>query len=75
MPDGKLLWSLFIPGFDAAWAFYTAQHPDIAEAGGYIRVGAAEGYTVHEMMSFDDASGVGPEESIGYAAAVAALAK
>jgi hypothetical protein len=30
-----------------------------------IRIGAAEGYMVDEMMSFDDASGVAPEESIG----------
>ena len=41
MPSGDLFWSVFIPGFEAAYTFYRAQKADVAEAGGYIRVGNA----------------------------------
>jgi hypothetical protein len=56
MPSGDLFWSVFIPGFEAAWAFYTAQHPDVAEAGGYIRVGDAADATDNQRMAFRDAA-------------------
>jgi hypothetical protein len=59
MPAGNLFWSVFIPGFDAAWAFFSSQLPDVREAGGYIRVGGADGAIVDELMSFDDAAALG----------------
>jgi hypothetical protein len=73
IPEGRLLWSLFIPGFEAAWAFYTSKHPEVAEVGGYMRIGAADDASDGELMIFEDAGGMGPQPFLGYGAAVERL--
>jgi hypothetical protein len=67
------LWSVFIPGFEAAWAFFGYRLPDLRADGGNIRVRAADEASEGEMMSFDDAGAFGPEPLIGEAAAIAKL--
>ena len=53
--DNHLLWSVFIPGFDAAWAFFAFRVTDLRADGGNIRVSPADGASEGEMMAFDDA--------------------
>jgi hypothetical protein len=71
--DDHLLWSVFIPGFEAAWTFFGVRLPDLAADGGRIRVSGAENATDAELMPFDDAGGIGPEPIIGLAAATERL--
>jgi hypothetical protein len=71
--DGQLVWSLFIPGFEAAVTFFAAHLPDIRWAGGNIRVSTAEGASEGEMMYFDDAGAYGLEPLIGEGAAIGKL--
>jgi hypothetical protein len=70
---GHLFWSLFIPGFAAAWALYRAQLPEILQAGGYLRVGRAANATDDQRLAFGDSGGAGPGLFIGLDAARARL--
>ena len=75
LPSGNLFWNLFIPGFEAAWAFFSAQLGDISKVGGYIRIGASEEASDSEVFSFEDAGGVGPERFVGFSPAVERLSR
>ena len=52
---GKPLWSVFVPGFQAAWTFYNALQRQLAETGGCVRVRAAETRSPREVSLFDKA--------------------
>jgi hypothetical protein len=72
-PHGHLFWSLFIPGFYAARAFYRAQLPEIIQAGGYLRMDWAANATDDQRMAFADLGGAASKPFIGLDAARARL--